>query len=200
MKDLSLNTTDILAAASRCLETHGYSLPNQKFNVGSVSAQHRMFEDEYGVVALVVYDTWEDLLSGWVNAQSSLVEIISQRMTTSDMKSWEGYLVLMTPNFPSGDGDREATRIRYDVSRLRKIVATGADISTVSDVETALLPLLPLQIESTTGTTESVLDLLPTLLEAKGIPEDQTHTVINAFIGQEPILERLHQYRSQNET
>jgi hypothetical protein len=195
---VSMTATDLLATASRCLEERGY----RQADSGSVAhwpfSQSRLFEDQYGIVAIVVYETWGDLSLNWIDAQASLVDLMSQHMSTQDAKAWEGYLVLLTPSLTGRETSLEATRIRYDVSRVRKLVVTGNEIRTIADVETFLLPLLPLEVGPST-LPHSVLELLPNLLEVKGIPTAETRVVIDAFLEQKPIVESLHEYRSQHE-
>jgi len=195
MVEKSLTSTDILAAATEILTASRYTrISESDAEVEFTSA--RLFEDAYGIVALVVYETWDDLSSRWPDAQAFLVDVISKNVSSSEPKAWEGYLVLLTPSVLSGPAQREPDRIRYDTSRLRKFVATGAELKTVSDVHRTLLPLLPLD-EVELGRQESTLEMLPDLLSKKALPRRAVAVVVNAFRDQLPILEKLHAYRSQ---
>src|SRR5689334_7288614 len=123
----ALTATDILAAATRALEEGGYRRIEHQFGDSLPSDTVRLFEDAYNVVCVVVYETWSALVSSWADAQAALVELMSQVVTSGEPKAWDGYLALLTPGEISGPEHRELTRIRYNTSRLRKLVATGED-------------------------------------------------------------------------
>ena len=191
----SLTTTDILAAVSKILESGGYQqIEPARFDAWS-KANVRLFEDPYNIVAVVVYDTWRDLSSNWISEQASLVELISSYVKRTEPKAWDGYLVLLTTGVASNEA--EVTQIRYDTSRVRKLVATGDELRGLSDINRVLLPLLPMGEDEELGEEDSVLDMLPGLLSQRGIPEDAVSVVIEAFHNQQPLVEQLHKYRSR---
>lgn len=194
--EFTLTVTELLASVTKTLESHGYERANLDTAEMWQTSNVRVFEDDYGIVAVVVYDTWRELSSNWVDAQASLVDLVSRHTTSYDPKSWEGYLVLLTPSPVAKDGRLRSTEIRYDVSRVRKLVATGEDIKTLDDVSQVLLPLLPLQIETIDEVGESVLHLLPRLLSKRGLSAKAVEAVITAFLEQKPIVESLHKYLS----
>jgi hypothetical protein len=126
-----------------------------------------------------------------------LVEVISQKIGHAESKAWDGYLVLLTPGMaPSGDLDIDT--IRHDTSRLRKLVATGETLNTPGDVNRMLKALMPLADQEVFITSESTLDLLPDLLADHGVDRETTRVLVEAFTADEPLLERLHQHRSQS--
>lgn len=88
----------------------------------------------------------------------------------------------------------DAEQIKYDTSRLRKLLATGDDLKTITDVERALLPLLPLTapIEEQVSYGDQVLELLPQMLAKRGISSQLTRELIAAFLANEPLMERPH--------
>jgi hypothetical protein len=192
-----LTMTDLLAAVSEYLCGGGYQRIGDAGRGEWPTESVRLFEDPYGIVAVVVYDTWHDLLSGWIDAQDALVQLISRHISKSDAKAWDGYLVLLTPGVMASDTRNEATQIRYDTGRVRKLLATGDDLKSLADVERALLPLLPLEPELELEEQESVLDMLPNLLSTRGIPDDVVRVVIEAFSEERPLVERLHAYRTK---
>lgn len=195
----AVTATELLAYASETLEEHGYRRATLDLDHNWRTVSARFFEDDYAIVAIVVYETWKDLSSNWSDAQALLVEVMSRYITSYDAKSWEGYLVLLTPS-PVGKHDRsEIIRIRYDISRVRKLIATGDDIQTLEDIKQLLLPLLPLQVETVEPVGESVLAILPNLLSKRGLPEQAIRVVVDAFLEQRPIVESLHNYRTENE-
>jgi len=140
-----LTQTDLIAASSSVLEAGGYEPIRDGFPEWSTIST-RLFEDEYSVVGVAVFATCAELLSSWADLQGSLVDVISRNVGRSESKAWDGYLVLLTPGLaPSGDVAIE--EIRYDTSRLRKLVSTGEDLVSAGDVERLLRPLLPLRGE-----------------------------------------------------
>ncbi len=196
MADLPLTATDIVAAASACLESGGYTpVPELRLEWWPLPSA-RVYEDPYSVVALLVYESWGELSSNWTDAQAALVELMSAHMTSDDPKSWEGYLVLLTPGVAPGEVYPSVADIRYDVSRVRKLIATGNELTQIGDVERTLLPLLPMQPPASAHGDASVLSLLPSLLAGRDIDEGAVTAVIDAFIAQEPLVESLHNYRA----
>jgi len=198
-KEIAFTTTELIAKASNILEENGYKRADLEIDADWEATDVRLFEDDYGIVAIVVYETWGALSSKWIAAQGNFVELISKYIGSNDLKSWEGYLVLLTPSLVGKEGRIEVTQIRYDTSRVRKLVVTGDDIKTLEDVKLGLLPLLPLKFECTQEFREYLLDMLPDLLSSKGLPEQAVKTVIKAYFDQKPIIESLHDYRSQDE-
>lgn len=185
----AMTGTDLIAAATNALIAGGYE------QVHSVpewdSGRARLFEDPYGVVGVVVFDTCGELVREWPNWQGSLVEVISKSVGREEAKAWEGYLVLLTPALaPSERKAIDGTR--YDTIRLRKIVATGGDMEGTFDVTRVLSPLLPLGKASGVVAAGAILDLLPKLLAKQGISAATTQLVVDAFREQSSLLERLH--------
>jgi len=201
MDDLvPMTSTDILASASNILESGAYKrvqdVDIQRWPVPNV----RLFEDDYHLVALVVYDTWDKLLSTWSDAQTALVELMSNHMTNADPKAWDGYLILLTTGVPGAEGRKKADEIRYDTTRVRKLVATSEELMTIGDVKRVLQSLLPLEAGLHLDVGESSLDILPSLLIQRGLEERYIKSIVNAFRDREPIVERLHTARKENET
>jgi hypothetical protein len=87
--------------------------------------------------------------------------------------------------------------VRYNTTRLRKLVGTGDELKLPTDVERVLRPLLPLRRERANLGQESALDLLPRLLAAANISEEVTRLLVDAFQQQSPLLEQLHQHRGE---
>ena len=186
----SLNATQILAAAGQQLTQNGYV---EIAPAGFDSAAARIFEDAFGIVEIHVYDTWRQLANQWFVAQGHLVELISDHLRRADAKAWEGYLVLLTPGLISGKDRIALTELRNNTNRVRKLVATGHELATLSDIRTALLPLLPLSNDNSESKTDSsLLGLLPGLLLESEVPRAVTEAIIDAFLDNESILERLH--------
>lgn len=186
-------STDLIAAASSVLESGGYQPIRKGFPEWSTTSV-RLFEDAYNVVGLAVFDTCGELLRSWADLQGSLVDVISQRVGRAENKAWDGYLVLLTAGVaPSGDSGIET--IRSDTTRLRKLIATGDDLSTAGDVERLLRPLLPLRRELGSIGQHSALDLLPDLLAEHGIDRGTTKLLVDSYIDQKPLMEALYRVR-----
>lgn len=193
-----LTPTDLIAASSSVLEAGGYQPIRSGFSEWS-TASTRLFEDAYNVVGVAVFTTCAELLRSWADLQGSLVDVISRQVGQVENKAWDGYLVLLTTGMaPSGDSDLEA--IRYDTTRLRKLVATGEDLRGAGDVERLLRTLLPLRTEQGSISQSSALDLLPDLLAERGINRETTRMLVKSFIDQKPLMEALHRNGGLNET
>lgn len=185
-----LTTSSLLAAATDVLTGGGYV--KRKEALSGWPASSRLFEDQYGVVAIVVHETWKSLVGSWQDDQGRFVELLAETVNRSDPKAWEGYLVLLTPSAPAGATERhEAQDVRYDISRVRKLVATGHELKTISDVSRALLSLLPLPEPEAGHHEASILASLPPLLEEEGIPSEMTNRLIEAFERQTSLLGAL---------
>ena len=191
---MSLNPTTLLASSAEFLTEAGYRLVAAESARDWQTANAKLFEDRYSLVGVVVYDTWRELAEGWPDAQARLVDTMATRLSRTEPKTWDGYVVLLTPGY-SGTNSRNVSLIRYDTTRVRKFVATGEDLKALGDVKRALLPLLPLS----TVRLEPFRDKLAVLKEAlatRGIAPDDAERVILAFSKNEPILLAL--YRSPN--
>lgn len=192
MTNDQLTTTELIAAASSVLEQSGYVRVDHALAEWPSSA--RMFEDPYCVVAVASFDTCEELLARWPDIQGDVVNALSIRWTPTDAKAWDGYLVLLSPSYaPSAQSELE--RIRYDITRLRKLLATGEELVTIADLERLLRPLLPLGTEESAAAPESALDLLPSFLSERGISEEVTSVLIDAFTNQQSLMDTLHSRR-----
>lgn len=192
MPEPTFTVTDLLAAASECLESVGYRRVPGPDEPRWPTDAARLYEDALGIVAVVVYETWVELDRTWPEAQATLVEIISRHIGQGDAKAWEGYLVLMTPARPTSSEEDSAERIRYNVQRIRKLIATGRELNNLDDVRRLFLPLLPLTPEIDATRTTSVLDQLPTLLKRRGVSARIAEEMKNAFTEHQPLLDRLH--------
>jgi hypothetical protein len=193
--DLALAPAALVAEAASVLVAGGYRVDRgTESTLGLRSERALIAEDKYGVVVVVIYDTWRDLAGAWRSAQADAVEIMSSRFTRLDRKAWDGYLVLLTPALAI-DGDTTVHEIRYDTSRVRKLVATGEDLRSLSDVGRALLPLLPLrQDDVDLEDIASPLDELPDRLEKhSGIERSLAEAAVTAFKDHRPIVEALQQ-------
>ncbi len=196
MAGSSLTAASILSAASEILTapSAGYRLAKDEQTGAWPSETVRVFEDPFTVVAVCVFDTWSALEDGWQDAQSVLVELISEHLSDRDAKAWDGYLVLLTPG--ARDEDRDVIdRIRYDTARVRKLVASAPELATVKDIEQTLLSLLPLGSDEELTATRDPLELLADALRTD-FDEPIAEALLSAFAEQRPLVEALHKLRS----
>lgn len=187
---MTLSAVQALAEATSVLKRGGYR-PIEPPDVWPTTA--RVFEDPYGIVALRVYDTWQQLKADWADAQGMLVELISASVGRGEPKAWEGYLVLFALGPMLDSERRELVELRYNTNRVRKLVATSEDLGSLADVQTALLPLLPLQVDEPRDSSGGLLGRLPDLLAERGIDRKLTATAVDAFSRNESAMQRLHQ-------
>jgi len=190
---IALAPAAVLAEVARVLSANQYHLERKtEAKLDLPSERALIAEDKYGVVVVVVFDTWRELAASWRSAQAAAVEALSTRFTRLDRKAWDGYLVLLTPALSTG-AEETVDQIRYDTSRIRKIVATGEDLASLSDVERTLLPLLPLtQTDLELEDAQSPLDELAEHLERAGIARRLADTAVAAFRDHRPIVQELH--------
>lgn len=188
----TLTASQVLGAATELLRAGGYAVVQAPLDA---SGTMRVFEDAYGIVSLHIYDTWDQLARTWDVAQGELVELISEHLTRSAPKAWEGYLALFSLS-PAPVPERiRVTELRYDTNRVRKLVSTGDELQTLDAVRTALLPLLPLDLETGGPARTGVLDALPDVIADEHISRRLIEGVIEAYLGNLSIVERLHELR-----
>jgi hypothetical protein len=192
-RSASFTATDLIAIASAILKGAGYRQITPGFPEWDTPSS-RLFEDEYNIVGVVVFATCGDLIREWADRQGALVDLISGYVGKSESKSWDGYLVLLTPALAPSE-QIEIDTVRYNTTRLRKLVATGDDLQHPTDVERVLRSLLPLGLERIDVSRTSALDLLPKLLAAEGIDQRVTRILIESFKQQKPLMEELHERR-----
>ena len=186
----SLSASSMIALASETLSLNGYRVVRDMTDMMKLGDQALLAEDDYSVISVVAFETWQQLDKEWADAQADLVDLLARRLSRSAPKAWDGYLVLLCAGEPS---DRlDADRIERDTSRVRKIVATGGKLRTSADVTRVLDLLLPLELPGNLSALEDVLDALPELM-ANTVEPAKLKIVIDAFRDGEPPLERLHE-------
>jgi hypothetical protein len=190
-----MTPTNLIVASSSVLEAGGYQPIRNGFPEWNTTTT-RLFEDKYNVVGIAVFTSSAELLRSWADLQASLVDVISRNVGQTESKAWDGYLVLLTTGIaPSSDAEIE--ELRYDTTRLRKLVATGEDLTTAGDVERLLRSLLPLQTVHGMIEQSTALDLLPEILAEQGINAQTTVALVKSFVEQESLMDALHrQWRS----
>jgi hypothetical protein len=188
---MQFTATTLLAAVTDLLIGTGYRSVNVESSGNWGSSHVRFFEDPYSLAAVVVYDTWQELFSRWADAQAATVDIVATRVGKSEPKSWDVYLVLLTPAFADSVAARDVNAIRYDTTRVRKLISTGDELNTLDDVRRTILPLLPVSPVAL-APPENVLDQLVDALANRGIDRADVATVVKAFSNNEPMISALH--------
>lgn len=187
-----LTQTGLFAAATEFLLEADYRPVPENVVAEYGLESGRVFEDPYGVVAVIVYGTWEQLWGSWPDHQEALVSLMSAYVPSAEAKAWEGYLVLLTLGGVSEEAELGANEIRYDMSRVRKLVGIGDELRSLSDLERVLRPLLPIRPRALPSGSESALDLLPDLVSSAELSADVVRTAITAFVESRPIVEAIH--------
>ena len=187
----SLSDTQISAGVRKVFHENGFEPGESPGEWRTKDRSAFVFEDEYSIVGVVLYATCDELIYEWPHDQDALSSKISEYVGRGEAKSSDGYLVLMTSGFPKNEQREVLTRIRYDTSRLRKLVATGEDLSRKNDIVSVLRPVLPLEIGDHGDIPSSGLDELRSLLD---LPENATRKLVGAYREQTPLLEALNEY------
>lgn len=188
-----MTPTELIAISSDVLEGGGFRSIRRGFSEWSTPTT-RLFEDEYNIVGLAVFMTCDDLLHSWADLQASLVDVMAHHVGHAESKAWDGYLVLLTSAVAPSDSSA-LSAVRYDTTRLRKLVATGESLGSAADVYRVLGPLLPLAVDPIPPTDTAALALLPKLLEEHNIPTSTTEALVAAFTDQQPLMAALHRHR-----
>lgn len=194
MGKASLTVSQILTHAAECLRGAGYQEVERAAIPEWPSSRGRFFEDRYGIVAVLAFESWSSLRDGWRQSQSRLIEFLEDHLSRDQSKSWDGYLVLMTPVAIGAKAQDDADKIRYDLSRVRKFVITGERLATLADVESSLLPLLPLESNDVDAQLGSALVMLPDLLSkgSKEIQPPDVRVIVDAFEDGRSLMKALH--------
>jgi hypothetical protein len=105
------------------------------------------FEDHVIVGFLGVFETAAKLLAEWRGVERANLVRYARQLRSAPDKAWNVYSVFFTED-PGTDQDSiESDRIEEDFSSTRKVVRLG--VSTMADLERALLPVLPLKALTT---------------------------------------------------
>ena len=190
----SLTTTILLATVTERLVESGYSRISESRLEAFGLVDTRAFEDPYGVVVVVAWKTCDALLGEWTRAQSVLIELISAHYSKTDSKAWDGYVVLLTGAEPTPEQTRALDLLRYNTAHARKIVATGTELRTISDVEWVLATLLPLDVEMGIAQPSSVLERLPDIVADKDVSKYIVEDVVAAYTDGRPVMEAIHRH------
>ena len=188
--------TTLVAAASQILESAGFRVVNPSVAGKWNATEARVYEDEYSIACVAVYETWADLWNLWADDQATLVGLISQHFSRTEAKAWDGYLVLLTPSFVPDNARHNAVGIQRNTVHVRKLFGSGDVLQTVDAVRRTLLPLLPIEGEQALE-QRNVLDSLPLVLARQNVDEDATRVAIAAFREQRSITAEIHAFTTK---
>lgn len=187
-----LTKNEMLVSATKQLESAGYSRIDSSLKWSS--PEGRAFEDIYGVVGLFVFETWSELKNQWSKAQGLLVELISNHLSRTNPKTWDGYLILLTPGEPPNSERYLVEELRYDTNRARKIVGTGPIIRDISDLSLILTPLFPFEADTLDMISSDPLQELPAILKDFGLEPIVIRGLIQAYQDGTPLMNPIYKH------
>lgn len=120
-----------------------------------------------------VFDTADTLLSTWQASQQIVLSRHAASLRAAGAKAWNVYSIFLTPDQDACQA-RAIERIEEDFSFTRKIAR--ASITTVEDIEKAMLPLLSLRSKPLLGVSNFEMRLRTRL---KDIPSDAVTAFLN---------------------
>ena len=138
-----------------------------------------IFEDARSIVGLIFYPTWVELEANWEFAQAAMVMRISEHIRRGEPKSWDGYLVLLT--LDEAVPTEAVNRVRHDTHRLRKLVTTGRELTSMAAVEATLRPVLPFETTHTVTERATPIERLPKMLEDSGLDPQLVTSALASF-------------------
>jgi hypothetical protein len=130
--------SDLTSNVHLVLRDGGYTTWNENISGPDVIG----FEDEALLGFVCTFQTPQDLLRVWRDVETSLLNKHSARLREAGDKAWNVYSAFLTSGCPDDGEDRSIRWIEENLERTRKLAAANA--VTRSDVENALLPLLPI--------------------------------------------------------
>ncbi len=183
--------TNLTAATSKALSDAGFREVSAAASNDWKAAVVRVYEDEYSIVCVAIFETWADLDSYWMLDQANLIDLMSKNIVRADPKSWEGYIVLLTPSIVPSSEREKAILIQRDTRHVRKLFADGGELKEIDDITRLLLPLMPLE-EQGPLLSQNILDALPEMLSKHGVDKEIAQVAITAFRAQRPIIPEVH--------
>jgi hypothetical protein len=142
--------TEISSTVQVVLRDAGY----ETWIVDSQDTTSLGFEDQVLMGFVTIFPTAESLLASWRERENALLARHAINLRSAGDKAWNVYMAFLTSMAPNEDQVSSIRWIEENLDRTRKLAAS--DVRTREDVETALLPLLPIlttpQLSSETTT------------------------------------------------
>jgi hypothetical protein len=176
----------MLLEAEQMLRSHDYELIPPSVVGTEQHERLRVLEDAYGVVLLQCFDSVDALLDLWEEAQSLLVKALTDHMMPGAARGWEGYLVLMTPASALARDLPALMALRYDTTRTRKLLITGA-----ARLHRGLAPILPLPEQTAQASADDSLDYVVEWLGTSGVTVPTARVLLDAYRNQQSLFEAL---------
>ena len=129
---------NILSDVKAVLHTAGYVT-----HMPQPTSTSLYFEDSYVLGVVFTLTTVNDIRTSWETLQDRFLRENAKRLVLDPFKAWNCYTVLLTPESAIKEDATALCAIEEDFRGTRKIVRSG--VSTRTDVELALAPLLPLR-------------------------------------------------------
>ena len=189
----SISRTALLAELESIFGNHGYKTAKAQTNWPPVKEILLVAEDEYGVVAVSIFESTTELIERWTEAQGETVELFGNAISHTDAKWWEGYLILISLGQTIGADEKACLdEIRRDTSRIRKFVFTGSDLTSINSISRLVSPLLPMSPDfgASTPSTESV-DEFYKEVAGQRIEQQALEVVLETYRKGDSILQSL---------
>ena len=188
---------DLLVLVEGLLGTAGM----QRVATPNLPSLWGVYEDVYAVVGVAEYETIDELVTGWLDAQEQLAGLMSGSVTNIGAKAWDGYLVLVCSQTPLGEQIAQLSEIRSNTRRTRKLllvqdsslVALSEDLhASRRRVRRTLAPLMPLDIPDSSKFVDP-LDELPARLQVPGFDVEDLRVLVSSYEGREPLVAKMHE-------
>jgi hypothetical protein len=101
------------------------------------------FEGTTVIGFVAFYSSVGDLIARWQADSSIIVDAHRLSLRLAQSKAWNTYMIFLTDALPSDPETASLIAIEEDLTGTRKIARAG--IRSTDDVQSALLPLLPIQ-------------------------------------------------------
>jgi len=193
-----LNESALISVAVEEFTKSGYSV-KREYSQGEnqLNKFDMIAEDDFGIVGLEVFSTWEQLTKKWPETQAALVKLVSRKISRSSPRFYDSYLVLICRN-PVGLKEEKA-EIERDTNRVRKIIISAEDITSIGSFRRSLDQLMPLNIQSETVSATDPLEQLPKVL-SNSVDEKIVGSVIEAFRNLRSPMEAIYKEIEDNES
>lgn len=116
-----------------------------------------IFEDDSVIGFVFSYSSAQSLIAGWGRDSEAAVSAHQLALRRAGQKAWNTYVVLLASGEASHAETAALAAIEEDLIGTRKIARSG--MKDTSDVEAALLPLLPLQSAPRLDAVDMVLEI-----------------------------------------
>ncbi|MGX5652536.1 hypothetical protein ACWKW4_19950 [Hydrogenophaga borbori] len=132
-----------------------------------------VFEDDSVIGFVFSYPNVRSLIASWSSDSEAAVSAHQLALRRAGQKAWNTYMVLLASGEASYADLAALAAIEEDLTGTRKIARS--DVKDISDVEAALLPLLPLQ-------SAPKLDAVDMVYEIRQRATELSPRAVDAFV------------------